>query len=154
MRLAGGGRIDRTRSYGFKFNGTQYQGYAGDTLAASLIANDVRLVGRSFKLHRPRGIFSAGAEEPNAIVQVGSGANTLPNLRATQVELYDGLSATSVNAWPSLAADFLSINNLFAPLLPAGFYYKTSIATFWWSEGARRGWRQRSKQVELVLVCY
>jgi sarcosine oxidase subunit alpha len=125
MRLAGGGRIDRSLSYGFTFNGTQYQGYAGDTLAAALIANGVRLIGRSFKLHRPRGIFSAGAEEPSAIVQVESGANTVPNLRATQVELYDGLSATSVNAWPSLAVDFLSINNLLAPLLPAGFYYKT-----------------------------
>ena len=125
MRLASGGRIDRTRSYGFTFNGTQYQGHAGDTLAAALIANGVRLVGRSFKLHRPRGIFSAGAEEPNAIVQVESGAYTLPNLRATQVELYDGLSATSVNTWPSLAVDFWSINNWFAPLLPAGFYYKT-----------------------------
>tara|TARA_A100001037_G_scaffold234591_1_gene213384 strand:- start:1394 stop:4420 length:3027 start_codon:yes stop_codon:yes gene_type:complete len=125
MRLAGGGRIDRSQLYAFTFNGTQYQGYAGDTLAAALIANGVRLVGRSFKLHRPRGIFSAGAEEPSAIVQVEAGASTLPNLRATQVELYDGLSATSVNAWPSLAFDFWSINSLFAPLLPAGFYYKT-----------------------------
>ena len=125
MRLASGGRIDRTRPLSFSFDGTRYQGFAGDTLASALMANGVRRVGRSFKLHRFRGIFSAGAEEPNAIVQLESGPRTVPNLRATQVELYDGLSAASVNAWPSLAVDFLAINSLFAPLLPAGFYYKT-----------------------------
>ena len=125
MRLASGGRIDRARPLSFSFDGTRYQGFAGDTLASALMANGVRCVGRSFKFHRPRGIFGAGAEEPNAIVQLESGARTTPNPRATQIELYDGLSATSVNAWPSLAVDLLSINGLFAPLLPAGFYYKT-----------------------------
>ena len=94
-------------------------------MASALLANGVHRVGRSFKLHRPRGIFSAGAEEPSAIVQVEAGAHTIPNLRATQVELYDGLNATSVNAWPSLAFDLWSINSLIAPVLPAGFYYKT-----------------------------
>ena len=125
MRLASGGRIDRARPLSFSFDGTRYQGFAGDTLASALMANGVRCVGRSFKFHRPRGIFGAGAEEPNAIVQLESGARTTPNPRATQIELYDSLSATSVNAWPSLAVDLLSINGLFAPLLPAGFYYKT-----------------------------
>ena len=125
MRLASGGRIDRARPLSFSFDGMRYQGFAGDTLASALMANGVRRVGRSFKFHRPRGIFSAGAEEPNAIVQLESGARTTPNLRATQIELYDGLNATSVNAWPSLAIDLQSINGLFAPLLPAGFYYKT-----------------------------
>ncbi len=125
MRLASGGRIDRARPLSFSFDGTRHQGFAGDTLASALLANGVRRVGRSFKLHRPRGIFSAGAEEPNAIVQLGSGARTVPNLRATQVELHDGLSAASVNAWPSLAFDVMAVNGLFAPLLPAGFYYKT-----------------------------
>ena len=125
MRSAGGGRIDRTRTLSFTFDGTGYQGFDGDTLASALVANGVRLVGRSFKLHRPRGLFAAGAEEPSAIVQLETGAHTLPNLRATQIELYDGLSATSVNAWPSLTVDLWSINSLLAPLLPAGFYYKT-----------------------------
>ena len=127
MRLASGGRIDRARPLSFSFDGTRHQGFAGDTLASALMANGVRCVGRSFKFHRPRGIFGAGAEEPNAIVQLESGARTTPNPRATQIELYDGLSATSVNAWPSLAVDLRSINGLFAPLLPAGFYYKTFI---------------------------
>ncbi len=125
MRLASGGRIDRARPLSFSFDGMRHQGFAGDTLASALMANGVRRVGRSFKFHRPRGVFSAGAEEPNAIVQLESGARTTPNLRATQIELYDGLNATSVNAWPSLAIDLQSVNGLFAPLLPAGFYYKT-----------------------------
>lgn len=124
-RMIEGGYIDRSRPLTFSFDGRTYSGYQGDTLASGLLANNVSLVGRSFKLHRPRGIFSAGAEEPNALVQVGVGANTSPNLRATQVELFDGLEAFSINAWPSLDIDFWSINDFFAPLLPAGFYYKT-----------------------------
>ncbi len=132
-RLAGGGRIDRTRQLAFTFNGTAYRGHAGDTLASALLANGVTLVGRSFKYHRPRGIFTAGAEEPNALVQLESGARTVPNVRATQVELYDGLKAESINAWPSLDHDIGAVNNLLGRVLPAGFYYKTFMwpASFW-----------------------
>ena len=102
-----------------------YQGYEGDTLASALLANDVRVVARSFKYHRVRGIIGSGAEEPNAIFQVGSGPGALPNLRATQTELYYGLEARSVNCWPSLAFDVGAINGIAGRMLPAGFYYKT-----------------------------
>ena len=124
-RLPEGGRIDRGRPLRFTFNGRQYGGFAGDTLASALLANRVSVVGRGFKYHRPRGIFSAGSEEPNAIVQVETGAHTLANARATRVELYDGLVATSVNCWPSADYDFAAAIGLFSRLLPAGFYYKT-----------------------------
>ena len=89
-RIAQGGRIDRQQLLRFSFDGRELRGYAGDTLASALLANDVQLVGRSFKYHRPRGIFSAGAEEPNALVQLGEGAYCEPNIRATQLELYQG----------------------------------------------------------------
>ncbi|MEL0021511.1 MAG: 2Fe-2S iron-sulfur cluster-binding protein, partial [Rickettsiales bacterium] len=102
FRTASGGRIDRDRSLSFTFDGHRYEGFTGDTLASALLANDVHLVGRSFKYHRPRGILSAGSEEPNALVTVGTGGQATPNLRATQVELFDGLTATSQNRWPSL----------------------------------------------------
>jgi sarcosine oxidase, subunit alpha len=125
MRLAEGGRIDRTRPLRFHFDGQALEGYAGDSLASALLANDVKLVARSFKYHRPRGIYSAGAEEPNALVQLGEGGRSEPNLRATQVELYDGLTAQSQNRWPSLKFDLGAVNGLIAPLIPAGFYYKT-----------------------------
>ncbi len=126
-------RIDRSKALWFTFNGRRYQGFEGDTLASALVANGVRLVGRSFKYHRPRGLFAAGSEEPNAIVQVESGAQTLPNLRATQVELYDGLTADSVNAWPSVDFDIGVVNDLASRLLPAGFYYKTFMwPAGWW----------------------
>src|SRR5215472_5200685 len=106
FRLAGGGSIDRSRPLVFTFDGLDYQGYAGDTLASALIANGVHLVGRSFKYHRPRGIVSAGTDEPNALVTViRDEARTTPNLQATQVELYDGLVAESQNCWPSLRFD-------------------------------------------------
>ncbi|MBX6321152.1 MAG: sarcosine oxidase subunit alpha family protein [Rhodospirillaceae bacterium] len=124
-RLPSGGRIDRSRPLRFTFNDRALTGFAGDTLASALVANGIMFVGRSFKYHRPRGIFSAGAEEPNALVQLGTGARTEPNLRATQVELYDGLTASSVNCWPSLELDIGALNSLAARLLPAGFYYKT-----------------------------
>ncbi len=124
-RLNQGGRIDRTRTLAFSFNGKRYRGLAGDTLASALLANGVHLVGRSFKYHRPRGILSAGPEESNALVQLEDGARTIPNLRATQVELYDGLSAASVNCWPSVRFDIGAINSLASRLIPAGFYYKT-----------------------------
>jgi methylglutamate dehydrogenase subunit C len=128
-----GGVIDRSATRHFEFDGTSYAGHPGDTLAAALLANGVRLVGRSFKYHRPRGIFSAGAEEPNALVELRSGARREPNTRATQIELYDGLIARSQNRWPSLAFDLLSLNGLAGPLIAAGFYYKTFMwpAAFW-----------------------
>ncbi len=124
-RLASGGRIDRSKPIKFRFNDKTLEAYKGDSLASALIANGIDVVGRSFKYHRPRGIVGSGAEEPNAILQVGEGAKTVPNLRATQVEIYDGLVAEVVNGWPSVEKDLGSINNIFARLLPAGFYYKT-----------------------------
>ena len=124
-RLNEGGLIDRSRPLSFSFNGRRYQGYAGDTLASALLANGVMLVGRSFKFHRPRGIFTAGAEEACALVQLESGPRTQPNLRATQIELYDGLEAASVNCWPGVGFDVGAVNDLLSRLLPAGFYYKT-----------------------------
>jgi len=124
-RLVQGGLIDRTRPLKFRFNDRTYAGYAGDTLASALLANGVQLVARSLKYHRPRGIVSAGVEEPNALVQLGEGASAVPNLRATEIELFDGLVARSVNAWPSLEHDWLALNGLFAKLMVAGFYYKT-----------------------------
>ena len=132
-RLQEGGRINRSRPLTFRFNGKRYEGYAGDTLASALLANGVSLVSRSFKLHRPRGIVGAGAEEPNAIVQVGTGSSTIPNLRATQVELYDGLVAKSTKGWPSLRFDVAALNNLLSRMFGAGFYYKTFMwpRSFW-----------------------
>ena len=124
-RLISGGKIDRTIPIKFKFNGRQYQGFKGDTLASALLANDIHLVGRSFKYHRPRGILTSGSEEPNAIVQLGVGARTEPNMRATEVELYEGLEASSQNCWPSVQFDIGSINNFLSRVFPAGFYYKT-----------------------------
>ena len=112
---------------------SSYAGYPGDTLASALLANGERLVGRSFKYHRPRGIFSAGAEEPNALIEVRTGARREPNTRATMIELYDGLDAASQNRWPSLKFDVQSINGLMSPFFSAGFYYKTFMwpAKFW-----------------------
>ena len=130
-RLEKGGRIDRTRPVRFRFDGRDFEGLSGDTLASALLANDVSLVARSFKYHRPRGIVALGAEEPNALVQCGIGNGTTPNQRATRIELTDGLIAASQNRWPLLRADIGAINSLFAPLLPAGFYYKT----FMWPPG-------------------
>lgn len=124
-RLSTGGLVDRTRPLEFSFNGKTLQGYQGDTLASALLANDIHLIGRSFKYHRPRGILTAGAEEPSGLVQLGTGAHTEPNIRTTQTVLYDGLVANSQNCWPSVTADVGAINSLLAPLFPAGFYYKT-----------------------------
>ncbi|MDO5622634.1 MAG: sarcosine oxidase subunit alpha family protein [Paracoccus sp. (in: a-proteobacteria)] len=132
MRLSGG-LIDRSRSLGFSFDGRSYQGHPGDTLASALLANDVRLMGRSFKYHRPRGVFSAGSEEPNALVELHSGARLEPNTRATVAELFDGLQAASQNHIGSLRHDLLAVNDLFAPFFSAGFYYKTFMwpKAFW-----------------------
>jgi sarcosine oxidase subunit alpha len=124
-RLPAGGRIDRSKPIRFSFNGRIYEGYAGDTLASALLANGVRFVARSFKYHRPRGIVAAGVEEPNAIVQLESGAYAIPNARATEIELYEGLSATSVNADPDLEDDRLGFLQRLGRFIPAGFYYKT-----------------------------
>ena len=133
FRNASGGRIDRAQPLNFKFDGESYRGFAGDTLASALLANGVHLVGRSFKYHRPRGILSAGAEEPNALVTViRDAARSTPNLRATQVELYEGLIAESQNRWPSLKLDFGRINDALSAFFPAGFYYKT----FMWPKKA------------------
>ncbi|RJF94706.1 sarcosine oxidase subunit alpha family protein [Oleomonas cavernae] len=132
-RLASGGLIDRGTALGFSFDGKAFTGHGGDTLASALLANGVTLVGRSFKYHRPRGIASAGPEEPNALVELRGGARREPNSRATMVELYDGLEAASQNRWPSLNFDVLSVNRLAAPFFGAGFYYKTFMwpAAFW-----------------------
>ncbi len=127
-RLAKGGRlIDRATAYDFTFNGKRLRGYAGDTLAAALLANDQMLVGRSFKYHRPRGIVASGAEEPNALVNMGEGGRFEPNQRTTTTELFEGLTCTSQNHWPSLEFDVGVVNNYAARFLPAGFYYKTFI---------------------------
>jgi sarcosine oxidase subunit alpha len=133
-RLANGGRlIDRSRKVEFTFNGKRFSGHPGDTLASALMANGQRIVGRSFKYHRPRGIVASGAEEPNALVNLGTGATHEPNQRATTTELFDGLVATSQNHWPSLEWDIGEVNALAARFLPAGFYYKTFIhpRAFW-----------------------
>ncbi len=127
-RLASGGLIDRSRPLTFSFNGQQLGGYEGDTLASALMANGVDVVARSFKYHRPRGIVTDGPEEPNAIVTVSEGAARTPNLKAPDVALTDGLVARSQNCWPSVDVDLGAIASLAAPLLGAGFYYKTFMA--------------------------
>ena len=126
--------IDQTIRISFKFNGQTLYGYKGDTLASALLANNTHLVGRSFKYHRPRGIMTCGSEEPNAIVQIGNDPSlTEPNVRATEIELYEGLEASSQNCWPSVNFDIGGISNFFSPFIPAGFYYKTFMwpASFW-----------------------
>lgn len=134
-RLSNGGRIDRSKVLSFSFNGQSYQGYAGDTLAAALLANGVDIVGRSFKYSRPRGIYAAGAEEPNAVLQIGATeATQIPNVRATQQALYGGLVATSTNGWPSVNTDVMGIlGKVGGKLMPPGFYYKTFMypQSFW-----------------------
>jgi sarcosine oxidase subunit alpha len=133
FRLARGGAIDRGERRQFRFDGKIYSGYAGDTLASALLANGVRLVGRSYKYHRPRGILTAGSEEPNALVELRSGDRREPNTRATVAELYDGLEATSQHRFPSLKFDLMAVNSLLSPIFAAGFYYKTFMwpASFW-----------------------
>ena len=134
LRTSASKFIDQTTRVSFKFDGKTYFGFKGDTLASALLANNVHLVGRSFKYHRPRGIMTSGSEEPNAIVQINKNSSvTEPNVRATEVEIYDGLEASSQNCWPSVNFDIGGINNFLSPLLPAGFYYKTFMwpASFW-----------------------
>ena len=133
FRTDKGGRIDRDRPVAFSFDGERLEGYEGDTLASALIANGIHLVGRSFKYHRPRGILTAGSEEPNALVGVYRNGDQTPNLRATQVEIYEGLQSISQNRFPSLDFDVGAINDWLSPLFPAGFYYKTFMwpRAFW-----------------------
>lgn len=132
-RLPDGGIVDRSRPLAFRFNGRKLRGFVGDTLASALLANGVLLVSRSFKLHRPRGLVSSGADEPNAIVQLGRGAKTVPNLKATQIELFDGLEARSTKGWPGVRFDLGAINDHFSRIFSAGFYYKTFMypRSFW-----------------------
>ena len=134
LRITNSKFIDQTSRISFKFDGKTLYGFKGDTLASALLANDIHLVGRSFKYHRPRGIMTCGSEEPNAIVQVGNDPSlTEPNVRATEMELYEGLEVSSQNCWPSLNIDIGAINNFFSHLMPSGFYYKTFMwpANFW-----------------------
>ena len=134
FRLDKAGYINRDKKISFKFNGKKYFGYEGDTLASALLANGIHLVGRSFKYHRPRGFIGTGVDEPNAHVQLYTGAKTEPNAIATTVELVEGLVATSQNCWPSVSFDFGAINNLLNKFFPAGFYYKTFMwpKNFWY----------------------
>jgi heterotetrameric sarcosine oxidase alpha subunit len=133
MRVDGKGLIDRTKPVRFRFDGKDYAGYKGDTLASALLANDVRLVGRSFKYHRPRGVLTAGSEEPNALVEVVGPSNQTPNVRATMQEVFEGLNAQSQNRLGSLRFDLMAVNDYLSPFLSAGFYYKTFMwpRAFW-----------------------
>jgi methylglutamate dehydrogenase subunit C len=133
FRLTSGGLVDRGTALEFKFDGRAFTGLQGDTLASALIANGVHLMGRSFKYHRPRGAITAGAAEPNALVELRSGGRKEANTRATMVELYDGLEAKSQNRWPSLDFDLGAINSLGSAFFAAGFYYKTFMwpKSFW-----------------------
>ncbi|MBJ7437781.1 MAG: sarcosine oxidase subunit alpha family protein [Sphingopyxis sp.] len=126
-----GGEINRLKPLRFTWEGRAYTGFEGDTLASALLANGVRVVGRSFKYHRPRGIIAAGVEESNALVQLGTGARSTPNMRATEIRLYDGLVANPVNCWPSARFDVGAVNNLASRFLSAGFYYKTFMWPDW-----------------------
>ncbi|WP_300072450.1 sarcosine oxidase subunit alpha family protein [uncultured Ruegeria sp.] len=128
-----GGLVDRNSTLSFRFDNRSYTAHPGDTLASALLANDVRLIGRSFKYHRPRGVLTAGSEEPNGIVELRTGNRQEPNTRATTAEVYEGLDAQSQNRWPSLKFDALAINDRFSNFLTAGFYYKTFMwpAAFW-----------------------
>jgi len=134
FRLDKGGLINRSKTISFKFNGKNYSGYEGDTLASALIANGIHLVGRSFKYHRPRGFFGAGVDEPYAMVQLIRDNESIPNVRATEQELFEGLEAKSVNCWPNVDFDIGAINNFLNKFFPAGFYYKTFMwpRSFWY----------------------
>ncbi|MEM6409746.1 MAG: sarcosine oxidase subunit alpha family protein, partial [Pseudomonadota bacterium] len=133
FRLPQGGLIDRDKKFSWSFDGQKREGFQGDTVASALLASGQKLMGRSFKYHRPRGVVTAGSAEPNALMTVGAKGRTAANSRATMVELHDGLSARSQNRWPTLAFDINAVNGLFSPLISAGFYYKTFMypAAFW-----------------------
>ena len=149
LRLPSGGGVDRGRPLAFTFDGKPYLGFEGDSIASALIASGVSVVGRSFKYHRPRGIWGAWTEEPNAIVDVTRGAMTTPNLRATTEALENDLAVRSVNAAPTAAADRAAFLDKLSAFLPAGFYYKTFLWPRWETfEGRRsrhgRTWPRRS----------
>ena len=133
MRVSGKGLINREKTLNFKFDGHNYKGFEGDTVASALLASGKKVFGRSFKYHRPRGVLTAGSEEPNALITVGQGAFQDPNIRATTQEIFEGLVTKSQNNWPNLQYDILSINDLFSNFLGAGFYYKTFMwpKSFW-----------------------
>jgi sarcosine oxidase subunit alpha len=133
VRIAGKGLINREKTLNFKFDGLSYKGFEGDTVASALLASGKKIFGRSFKYHRPRGVLTAGSEEPNALITVGQGAFQDPNVRATTQEIFEGLITKSQNNWPNLQYDILSINDLFSNFLGAGFYYKTFMwpKSFW-----------------------
>ena len=149
FRLDAGGAIDRSRRLGFEFDGCRYEGHPGDTLASALLAHGIHFVARSFKYHRPRGIFAAGSEEPNALVQLARGHRTEPNVPATTVELFDGLVAASQNCWPSLDFDVGAIVGTLARFLPAGFYYKT----FMWPKSFWKTWSSHSEMFSPSITC-
>jgi sarcosine oxidase subunit alpha len=132
-RLSKGGLIDRSSPVSFRFQGRSYEGFKGDTLASALLANDVRLMGRSFKYHRPRGVLTAGSEEPNALMEIGTGSDITPNVRATVQEIYPGLEARAQNYLGALGFDLMGVNDVLAPFIGAGFYYKTFMwpQSFW-----------------------
>ena len=137
-RQTSGGRIDREQHIRFTWDGRPMQGYPGDSLASALLAANEKVLGRSFKYHRPRGVMSAGVEESGAMVTVGSGVRRDPNVKATMQELYPGLAASGQNAWPSVRFDLGAVNGLFSRFFAAGFYYKTfmGIPPFeWFSKG-------------------
>ncbi len=134
FRIKEKGYINRNKIINFRFNGKNYTGYEGDTLASALLANGIHLVGRSFKYHRPRGFFAAGVDEPNAKLQIQLNGHSEPNVNATEIELVEGMVATSQNCWPSVEFDVGAINNLLQKFFPAGFYYKTFMwpKSFWY----------------------
>jgi sarcosine oxidase subunit alpha len=127
-RLPQGGAIDRSQTISFTFDGSRHEGHPGDTLASAMLANDIKIFGRSFKYHRPRGVMSAGVEESGALITTGAGARRTPNVRATTHELFDGLDAHGQNAWPSVRFDLNAVNGLFTRFFSAGFYYKTFMS--------------------------
>ncbi|SEM96800.1 sarcosine oxidase subunit alpha [Pseudorhodobacter antarcticus] len=133
MRIDGKGLVDRSAPVRFTFDGVAYEGFRGDTVASALLANGVRVVGRSFKYHRPRGVLTAGSEEPNALVEVIEVGQQTPNVRATVQEIFPGLEVKSQNRWPSLKYDVMAVNDMLSPFLSAGFYYKTFMwpRKFW-----------------------
>jgi len=130
-RTRAGTTVDHGKPLSFVWAGRAYRGFAGDTLASALLANGVSIFGRSFKYHRPRGLIAAGLDEPNGIIQLERGAHTVPNIKATQIELYDGLIAGPVNAKPNVNFDVMAVNSLFKRFIPAGFYYKTFLWPNW-----------------------
>ena len=137
QRINNFGKINREKELRFSWQNKDYIGYEGDSLASAMLANNIKIVGRSFKYHRPRGIMSCGVEESGGLVTVGKGDRKDPNVRVTTQELYEGLNAYGQNAFPSVNFDFASVNNYLSRFFAAGFYYKTfmGIPPFEWGRG-------------------